>query len=103
MERYTVAGLMAANKKQSQTPHTDELLARLPSAKSGGTSQEDRLAALSDNQRSLLGDLIERIAKFVSTIFESLGFDPESHLPGPAGRPFPLVDFGSEPIRELFA
>ena len=65
MERYTVAGLMAANKKQSQTPYSDELLTRLPSAKSGGTSQEDRLAALSDNQRSLLGDLVERISKFV--------------------------------------
>ena len=25
------------------------------------------------------------------------------HLPGPSGRPFPLVDFGNEPIKELFA
>ena len=24
-------------------------------------------------------------------------------LPGPAGRPFPLVDFGTQPIKELFA
>ena len=23
-------------------------------------------------------------------------------LPGPAGRPFPLVDFGADPIKELF-
>lgn len=38
----------------------------------------------------------------VGTIFHSLGFDLESHLPGPAGRPFPLVDFGTKPITELF-
>ena len=38
-----------------------------------------------------------------ATIFHSLGFDVESHLPGPAGRPFPLVDFGKGPIKELFS
>lgn len=38
----------------------------------------------------------------VATIFHSLGLDHQSHLPGPSGRPFPLVDFGKEPIRELF-
>lgn len=38
----------------------------------------------------------------VGTIFHSLGFNTESHLPGPAGRPFPLVDFGTKPIMELF-
>ena len=42
-------------------------------------------------------------AEIVATIFHSLGFDHESHLPGPAGRPFPLVDFGNDPIRELFS
>jgi uncharacterized protein (DUF1501 family) len=39
----------------------------------------------------------------VATIFHSLGLDPDTHLPGPQGRPFPLVDFGTQPIRELFA
>ena len=38
----------------------------------------------------------------VATIFHSLGFDLETHLPGPAGRPFPLVDFGCHEIHELF-
>ncbi|MEM7698535.1 MAG: DUF1501 domain-containing protein [Verrucomicrobiota bacterium] len=38
----------------------------------------------------------------VATIFEGLGFDVNEHLPGPAGRPFPLVDFGKEPISEIF-
>jgi hypothetical protein len=38
----------------------------------------------------------------VATIFHSLGLDLESHLPGPSGRPFPLVDYGTKPILELF-
>lgn len=38
----------------------------------------------------------------VGTIFHSLGFNVEDHLPGPAGRPFPLADFGTKPIMELF-
>jgi hypothetical protein len=38
----------------------------------------------------------------VATIFHSLGLDIESHLPGPGGRPFPLVDFGRKEIHELF-
>jgi hypothetical protein len=42
-------------------------------------------------------------ANVVATIFESLGLDHTSHLPGPAGRPFGLVDFGKHPIKELFA
>ena len=40
--------------------------------------------------------------QIVATIFHSMGLDIESHLPGPAGRPFPLVDFGKQPIKELF-
>ncbi|HLQ47130.1 MAG TPA: DUF1501 domain-containing protein, partial [Planctomycetaceae bacterium] len=42
-------------------------------------------------------------SEVVATIYHSLGFNLESHLPGPAGRPFPLVDFGTKPIHELFA
>ncbi|HEY0984676.1 DUF1501 domain-containing protein [Schlesneria sp.] len=38
----------------------------------------------------------------VATIYHSLGFNVEEHLPGPAGRPFPLADFGTKPILELF-
>ena len=41
-------------------------------------------------------------ANVVATIFHSLGLDPKALLPGPSGRPFPLVDFGSDPIKELF-
>jgi len=38
----------------------------------------------------------------VATIFHALGLDHASLLPGPAGRPFPLSDFGTAPISELF-
>jgi len=38
----------------------------------------------------------------VGTIYHSLGLELTAHLPGPNSRPFPLVDFGTEPIRELF-
>jgi hypothetical protein len=38
----------------------------------------------------------------VATIFQSLGLDLETTLPGPAGRPFALVDSGTRPITELF-
>lgn len=41
-------------------------------------------------------------SEVVATIYHSLGFDLDTHLPGPAGRPFPLVDFGKQPVRELF-
>ena len=40
--------------------------------------------------------------EIVATIFHSLGLDLETTLPGPAGRPFALVDSGTRPITELF-
>ncbi len=40
--------------------------------------------------------------EIVATIFHALGLDLETALPGPQGRPFPLVDAGTQPIRELF-
>jgi hypothetical protein len=40
--------------------------------------------------------------EIVATIFHALDLDLDAHLPGPQGRPFPLVDFGTKPISELF-
>jgi uncharacterized protein (DUF1501 family) len=37
-----------------------------------------------------------------ATLFQGLGLDYHHELPGPQGRPIPLVDFGVEAIRELF-
>jgi hypothetical protein len=41
-------------------------------------------------------------AEIVATIYHSLGVDLETHLPGPASRPYPVVDFGTHEIKELF-
>jgi hypothetical protein len=41
-------------------------------------------------------------ADIVATIFHSLGLDLEMMLPGPSGRPFPIVDTGFQEIHELF-
>src|SRR6266446_4641887 len=37
-----------------------------------------------------------------ATLYRGLGLDPHHELPGPQGRPIPLVDFGIGAIRELF-
>ena len=41
-------------------------------------------------------------SELVATIYHSLGLDLETKLPGPAGRPFTLVDSGKHEIHELF-
>jgi uncharacterized protein (DUF1501 family) len=41
-------------------------------------------------------------AEVAATIYRGLGLDPHRELPGPQNRPLPLVDFGVQPIRELF-
>ncbi len=41
--------------------------------------------------------------QIVATIYESLGIDLHTELPGPQGRPYPVVDFGKQAIKELFA
>src|SRR5947209_3013985 len=37
-----------------------------------------------------------------ATLYRALGIDVHRELPGPQGRPIPLVDFGVQAIRELF-
>jgi len=41
-------------------------------------------------------------AEVVATTYHSLGIDLEHELPGPQGRPIPVVDYGIKPIKELF-
>jgi hypothetical protein len=38
----------------------------------------------------------------VATVYKSLGIDLETELPGPQARPYPVVDFGTRAIEELF-
>jgi hypothetical protein len=68
----------------------------------GGGVQGGRAVGASDPIGGVPADRPAGPAEIVGTIFHSLGFDLETTLPGPAGRPFPLVDFGTKPIEELF-
>ncbi len=42
-------------------------------------------------------------SEIAATVFTGLGLDIKAELPGPGGRPIPLVDRGFEPISELLA
>ncbi len=68
----------------------------------GGGVQGGRVVGASDPIGGVPADRPVEPADIAATIFHSLGFDLEIKLPGPAGRPFPLVDFGHREIRELF-
>jgi len=68
----------------------------------GGGVKGGRVIGKSD---SIAGYPAERPVapnEIVATIYHSLGLDLETELPGPNGRPFPLVDYGTKPIGELF-
>lgn len=68
----------------------------------GGGVQGGRVVGASDPIGGVPADRPVVPADVVATIFHSLGLDLEATLPGPAGRPFPLVDFGHREIHELF-
>ncbi len=68
----------------------------------GGGVQGGRVIGASDPIGGFPAERPVGPGDIVATIFHSLGFDHTSHLPGPSGRPFPLVDIGEEPIKELF-
>lgn len=68
----------------------------------GGGVQGGRVIGASDPIGGVPADRPTDPAEVVATIFHAMGFNVHSHLPGPAGRPFPLVDFGKREIHELF-
>ncbi|HMO35645.1 MAG TPA: DUF1501 domain-containing protein [Gemmatales bacterium] len=41
-------------------------------------------------------------AEVAATLYKALGIDYHQELPGPQGRPIPIVDYDAEAIRELF-
>ena len=41
-------------------------------------------------------------AEVAATIYQGLGLDYHKELPGPQGRPIPIVDYGVQAIKELF-
>ncbi len=68
----------------------------------GGGVQGGRVVGASDPIGAVPADRPVAPPEVVATIFHSLGLDIEAHLPGPSGRPFPLVDIGHREIHELF-
>ena len=68
----------------------------------GGGVQGGRVVGASDPIGAVPADRPTKPGDVVATIFHSLGFDLETDLPGPGGRPFPIVDFGCHEISELF-
>lgn len=68
----------------------------------GGGVKGGRVVGRSDPIAAVPAERPASPPEVVATIFHSLGFDLETTLPGPAGRPFPLVDFGTHEIKELF-
>ena len=68
----------------------------------GGGVQGGRVVGASDPIGAVPADRPVESADVVATIFHSLGMNLERPLPGPSGRPFPLVDFGHREIHELF-
>lgn len=68
----------------------------------GGGVQGGRVVGSSDEVGAYPAERPTEPAEVVATIYHSLGLDLETALPGPAGRPFPLVDFGKHEIAELF-
>ncbi len=68
----------------------------------GGGVKGGRVVGKSDDIGAYPAERPVKPSEIVATIAHSLGLDPEAHLPGPQSRPFPLVDFGTQPIRELF-
>jgi uncharacterized protein (DUF1501 family) len=68
----------------------------------GGGVQGGRVVGASDPIGGVPADRPVGPGDVVATVFHSLGFDLESTLPGPAGRPFSLVDSGCKEIHELF-
>ena len=68
----------------------------------GGGVKGGRVVGSSDPIGAVPADRPVEPGDIVATIFHSLGLNLETSLPGPSGRPFPLVDFGHREIHELF-
>jgi len=68
----------------------------------GGGVKGGRVVGKSDEIGGYPVERPVKPAEIVATIYRSLGLDLEAHLPGPQSRPFSLVDYGTQAIRELF-
>jgi len=69
----------------------------------GGGVQGGRAIGASDPIGAVPDDRPTSPAEVIATIFHSLGLELDTELPGPGGRPIPIVEFGTREIRELFS
>jgi uncharacterized protein (DUF1501 family) len=68
----------------------------------GGPVKGGRIIGASDAQAAAPKDRPVTPAEIAATLYRALGLDPHKELPGPQNRPLPLVDYGVQPIGELF-
>jgi hypothetical protein len=68
----------------------------------GGSIQGGRIVGESDELGYRPKTRPVTPAEVVATIYRGLGLDPHAELPGPQGRPIPLVDYNVQPLKELF-
>lgn len=69
----------------------------------GGGIQGGQVLGASDETGGYPADRPVTCAEAAATIYKALGIDLEHLLPGPQGRPIPVVDSGVSELRELFA
>ncbi|HMP61265.1 MAG TPA: DUF1501 domain-containing protein [Gemmatales bacterium] len=68
----------------------------------GGPIRGGRIIGESDEQGAFPKTRPVSPAEVAATVYQGLGLDPHLELPGPQNRPIPLVDYGVQPIKELF-
>ena len=68
----------------------------------GGGVKGGRVVGKSDEIGAYPVERPVKPSEVVATIYHSLGLNLETPLPGPQSRPYPLVDYGTQPIMELF-
>jgi hypothetical protein len=68
----------------------------------GGPIQGGRVIGESDELGYIPKTRPVTPGEVAATLFQGLGLDPHHELPGPQNRPLPLVEFGVQPIKELF-
>jgi hypothetical protein len=68
----------------------------------GGGVQGGRVVGASDAIGGYPAERPVTPSEVAATIYHALGVDLETHLPGPQARPFPVVDFGTHEVKELF-
>ena len=68
----------------------------------GGGVKGGRVVGKSDDKGAYPTERPVTPSEVVATIYHSLGVQLETELPGPQSRPFPVVNFGTREIKELF-